>query len=182
MTDTLDRDLVKRLRKVLSLADLYPEEMEAVREAIARITNAERARVRELVWHDDAEHLRHAFYAASIIGNYRVEHVAGSWRAFHNKKQMTGATWDREGKAQAFCQSHYEAAIRSAITDPQDRGVANWHVERHDEEDGSISWEIWDHDPANYRRVVVLNDDELHQGRNAKVDADRIVAAIRSAR
>ena len=46
-----------------------------------------------------------------------------------------------------------------------------WVVERHDQEDGSISYEVWDYDPANYRRVVVLNDSEIEEGKNARRDA-----------
>lgn len=55
----------------------------------------------------------------------------------------------------------------------------NWVLERHDEDDGSISWEIWDHDPHNYRRVITFNDDPSNEGRNAKADAEFIVRLAR---
>lgn len=32
-------------------------------------------------------------------------------------------------------------------------------VERHDQEDGSISYEIWDYRPDSYRRVCVCEED-----------------------
>lgn len=31
-------------------------------------------------------------------------------------------------------------------------------VERHDQEDGSITYEIWDHRPDTYRRLCSLNE------------------------
>lgn len=46
-----------------------------------------------------------------------------------------------------------------------------WTVERHDQEDGSITYEVWDTNPDSYRRVTWLNDGDLNEGRNAKRDA-----------
>lgn len=51
-----------------------------------------------------------------------------------------------------------------------------WTVERHDQEDGSISYEVWDTNPDSYRRVVCLNDSDNEEGRNAKRDAYAIAA------
>lgn len=60
-------------------------------------------------------------------------------------------------------------------------------VERHDQEDGAIHYEIWDHRPDSYRRLcticepdvedVDLDDDEIRRGQ-AKRDAEMIVRAL----
>lgn len=58
-------------------------------------------------------------------------------------------------------------------------------VERYDEEDGSISYEIWDYRPDTYRRVCVVaepdavdcEDDKPDRGQ-AKNDADMIARAL----
>lgn len=58
-------------------------------------------------------------------------------------------------------------------------------VERHDEEDGAIHYEIWDHRPDSYRRLCTVcedyNDDAEagHGDRGqSKKDADLIVRAL----
>jgi hypothetical protein len=59
-------------------------------------------------------------------------------------------------------------------------------VERHDQEDGSITYEIWDHRPETYRRLCSLNewndgggeDDEERELSTAKADAELIVRAL----
>lgn len=60
-------------------------------------------------------------------------------------------------------------------------------VERHDMEDGSISYEIWDLRPDSYRRLCTINEiyesttynDEQKRPRNcAKSDAEMIVRAL----
>lgn len=64
-------------------------------------------------------------------------------------------------------------------------------VERHDQEDGSITYEVWDNRPDTYRRLCSINDqnDSIHcQDHddqkdnkwkvNAKSDAEMIVHAL----
>lgn len=60
-------------------------------------------------------------------------------------------------------------------------------VERHDQEDGSISYEIWDHRPDTYRRLCTINDfndscsysdEDKRPLNNAKDDAEMIVRAL----
>lgn len=60
-------------------------------------------------------------------------------------------------------------------------------VERHDQEDGSITYEVWDERPESYRRLCSLNeqyesetwsDDEKRPRHTAKSDADMIVRAL----
>ena len=60
-------------------------------------------------------------------------------------------------------------------------------VERHDQDDGSISYEIWDHRPDSYRRLCSLNDgcdsltfsdDDERPQHTAKSDAEMIVRAL----
>lgn len=60
-------------------------------------------------------------------------------------------------------------------------------VERHDQEDGSIVYEIWDYRPDSYRRLCICAEDycdddaELepdHDRGQAKTDADMIVTAL----
>lgn len=58
-------------------------------------------------------------------------------------------------------------------------------VERHDQEDGSIHYEIWDERPDSYRRLCTVTEDPVEdceepnedRGR-AKRDADLIVRAL----
>lgn len=58
-------------------------------------------------------------------------------------------------------------------------------VERHDQEDGSIVYEIWDHRPDTYRRLCVCAEDycdedvdpDTYRGQ-AKTDADMIATAL----
>lgn len=60
-------------------------------------------------------------------------------------------------------------------------------VERHDQEDGSIQYEIWDYRPQTYRRLCVCAedycdddpelDDNLSRGQT-KQDADMIATAL----
>jgi hypothetical protein len=59
-------------------------------------------------------------------------------------------------------------------------------VERHDQEDGSITYEIWDERPESYRRLCSINewndggaeDDEERELSTAKADAELIVRAL----
>lgn len=57
-------------------------------------------------------------------------------------------------------------------------------VERHDQEDGSIVYEIWDHRPENYRRLCVCSedycDDDVDPSDRGQVkkDADMIATAL----
>ena len=60
-------------------------------------------------------------------------------------------------------------------------------VERRDNEDGSITYEIWDYRPDTYRRVCSINEyfdsetysDEERRPKNcAKSDAEMIVRAL----
>lgn len=58
-------------------------------------------------------------------------------------------------------------------------------VERHDQEDGSIHYEIWDHRPDSYRRLCTVcedynddSDDGSPERGQAKQDADMIVRAL----
>jgi len=59
-------------------------------------------------------------------------------------------------------------------------------VERHDQEDGSITYEVWDSRPATYRRLCSINewndggdeDDEERELSTAKADADMISTAL----
>lgn len=46
-------------------------------------------------------------------------------------------------------------------------------VERHDQEDGSIEYEIWDYRPDSYRRVCVCSEDYVDEDIDAEPDADR---------
>ena len=60
-------------------------------------------------------------------------------------------------------------------------------VERHDQEDGSITFEIWDHRPETYRRLCSINemnesldwsDEQKRPPHCAKSDAELIVSAL----
>lgn len=60
-------------------------------------------------------------------------------------------------------------------------------VERHDQEDGSITYEIWDHRPDSYRRLCSLNefyesesysDEDCRPRHTAKSDAEMIMRAL----
>lgn len=71
----------------------------------------------------------------------------------------------------------------SKTYDPANPFVA----ERHDQEDGSIVYEIWDHRPETYRRLCVCaeadnegEDDELEPADRGqtKKDADMIATAL----
>jgi hypothetical protein len=48
-------------------------------------------------------------------------------------------------------------------------------VERHDQDDGQINYEIWCQDAPTYHRVVTLND---WDNENAREDAELIVRAV----
>lgn len=51
-----------------------------------------------------------------------------------------------------------------------------WTVERHDQDDGSINYEIWAINPPTvYHRIVTLND---WDNERAKDDADLIAKAV----
>ena len=54
-----------------------------------------------------------------------------------------------------------------------------WLVERHDDEDGTIAYEIWNHAPAHYHRICTVAD---YSGDNppAKANAALIVRAVNS--
>lgn len=60
-------------------------------------------------------------------------------------------------------------------------------VERHDQEDGSITYEIWDHRPDSYRRLCSINehndslefsDEDKRPQHSARSDAALIVRAL----
>ncbi len=58
-------------------------------------------------------------------------------------------------------------------------------VERHDQEDGSITYEIWDQRPDSYRRLCSINEwndggreDNDRDLSTAKADAELIVNAL----
>jgi hypothetical protein len=55
-------------------------------------------------------------------------------------------------------------------------------VERHDQEDGAIHYEIWDYRPETYRRLCTVCEDSADDGSpdrgRAKKDADMIVRAL----
>jgi len=61
-------------------------------------------------------------------------------------------------------------------------------VERHDQDDGSITYEIWDYRPESYRRLCSMNewfdggvdDGEQRELSTAKDDAEMIVHALNS--
>jgi hypothetical protein len=55
-----------------------------------------------------------------------------------------------------------------------------WMVERHDQDDGSITYEIWDHNPETYRRITSVNDSLDEEGENARKDAETIARAVNS--
>ena len=50
-------------------------------------------------------------------------------------------------------------------------------VERHDQQDGSITYEIWDHRAASYRRLCSLNE-ELDGDGTARADAEMIARTL----
>ena len=54
---------------------------------------------------------------------------------------------------------------------------APYAVERHDEDDGSISYEVWDERPESYRRVA-RTDDDLGRNGYAKFDAEQIARGL----
>ena len=60
------------------------------------------------------------------------------------------------------------------------RPEAPYQVERHDQEDGSITYEVWDERPESYRRLCGLNDGEDGAGFNryAKHDAEQIARGL----
>lgn len=62
---------------------------------------------------------------------------------------------------------------------------APYAVERQDEDDGSITYEVWDTRPDSYRRLCLMNDgcdgdeDDLdRRPSTAKADAELIAAAL----
>lgn len=50
-----------------------------------------------------------------------------------------------------------------------------WEVERHDQDDGSIEYEIWNHSPEHYTRIVTVSDE--NDDANAKNNALLMAAA-----
>jgi hypothetical protein len=97
-----------------------------------------------LEWRYTEDSPRHQFYAESLIGTYRIEHIGGGWRAYFKGVCIdNGEHWNREGLAQDFCQADYETRIRSALeptpsyaegraaaTDAQK--LAKWHSDTAD--------------------------------------------------
>lgn len=57
--------------------------------------------------------------------------------------------------------------------------AARFHMERHDDEDGSINYEIWDYDPQKYRRVATVSERLTD---TALTDARMIVNALNASR
>lgn len=61
-----------------------------------------------------------------------------------------------------------------------------YKLERHDWDDGSISYEIWDIRQSTYRRICSIYEDESEDGDDpaqrgqARKDAKMIVAALNS--
>ena len=55
-----------------------------------------------------------------------------------------------------------------------------YHLERHDQDDGSITYEIWDYRPETYRRLCSINeyDDGASESNTTKQDAELIVKAL----
>ena len=61
-----------------------------------------------------------------------------------------------------------------------------FEIERHNQEDGSITYEIWDYRPDTYRRLCSINewmdggfeDDKGRRRNTAKADAELIVKAL----
>jgi len=61
---------------------------------------------------------------------------------------------------------------------------APYVVERHDEEDGSIQYEIWDHRPESYRRLTTVTEEivefdvDVEDRGRAMRDAELICRAL----
>lgn len=53
-----------------------------------------------------------------------------------------------------------------------------YRVERHDQEDGSITYEVWDYNPKTYRRMVETNDSPQEEGAWALKDVTMIVNSL----
>lgn len=49
-------------------------------------------------------------------------------------------------------------------------------VERQDQEGGAIDYEIWDHRPDSYRRLCIVQEEDV--GGRAKDDAEMIARAL----
>lgn len=60
------------------------------------------------------------------------------------------------------------------MPDPQ---TTHYTVERHDQEDGSITYEVWSHHP--YYRICSIND--RHDNASAKRDAEFIAKSFEDA-
>lgn len=63
------------------------------------------------------------------------------------------------------------------VTVPEGMAPRKWAVERADQDDGSITYHIFEVKP-DYRWVVGLNDSEDSTGGTAKADAEIIVAGV----
>lgn len=50
-----------------------------------------------------------------------------------------------------------------------------WEVERHDQDDGSIDYAIWNHSAEHYTRIATVNDDT--DDANAKANSHVMAAA-----
>lgn len=75
------------------------------------------------------------------------------------------------------------------MTDISNATPRPWEVERHDQDDGSISCEIWCQTAPVYHRVVTLNDDDNEHARSdaalivkAVNERDELIAALRDSR
>lgn len=53
--------------------------------------------------------------------------------------------------------------------------MKHYHLERHDQEDGSITYEIWDYNPESYRRLCSINE---FDNNSAKQDAELIIKSL----
>ena len=61
------------------------------------------------------------------------------------------------------------------MTDDSKATPRPWLVERYDQDDGSINYEVWCQNAPHYHRVVTLNDDA---NEHALADTKLIVAAV----
>ncbi|MCK1585447.1 hypothetical protein IVB03_39325 [Bradyrhizobium sp. 168] len=62
---------------------------------------------------------------------------------------------------------------------PQPKSITGpVRVERHDEDDGNVVYEVWDHGPGTYHMICAVS--EVHCD-NAKAEADFIALAMNNA-
>lgn len=55
---------------------------------------------------------------------------------------------------------------------------APYVVQRHDDDDGSITYEVWDERPDSYRRLCSINEWNDSTRATAKTDAEMIVRGL----